>query len=136
MRVYVDSAPIIYLVEGIAPYAAVIEARLTQLKAVQVCSDLSRLECRVKPLRDREDALLTAFDGYFAGICAEVIPLSREVIDQATQLRARSALRTSDAIHLAAAMVGGCDLFFTNDLRLQACPGIPIEVVGISASSP
>ena len=40
--------------------------RLAQPGVVQLCSDLTRLECRVKPLRDGETSLLAAFDSYFA----------------------------------------------------------------------
>ena len=58
VRVYLDSSPIIYLVEGIAPYVATLEVRLARSQTTLVCSELSRLECRVKPIRDKEDALL------------------------------------------------------------------------------
>lgn len=94
-----------------------------------MCSELSRLECRVKPLRDGEPALLAAFDSYFADIIAQVIPLSHSVIDLATDLRARYNFRTPDAIHLASAISGQCDLFLTNDLYLERCQEIPIELI-------
>ena len=55
--------------------------------------------------------------------------LTREVIDRATELRARHGVRTPDALHLAAAVASGCDVFLTNDLRLAHVPGIPVEVV-------
>ena len=73
MRIYLDSAPLIYLVENVVPYASTLAARLAAPDVNQVCSELSRLECRVKPIRDRETTLLTAFDSYFAGIfCADL----------------------------------------------------------------
>lgn len=129
MRIYLDSAPLIYLVEEVSPYSLVIETRLAATDTTQVCSELSRLECRVKPIRDEEEALLAAFDSYFADIIAEVIPLSRQVIDQATELRARYGFKTPDAMHLAAAISNGCDLFLTNDYRLNRCTEITIEVI-------
>ena len=129
MRIYLDSAPLIYLVEEVIPYTSTIETRLALSDTIQVCSELSRLECRVKPIRDGEEALLAAFDSYFVDIIAEVIPLSRQVIDQATELRARYGFKTPDAIHLAAAINGGCDLFITNDHRLSRCKEIAIEVI-------
>ena len=89
MRIYLDSAPLIYLVENIAPYSSTLATRLAAPNTTQVCSELSRLECRVKPIRDGEVALLTAFDSYFADIISETIPLTRPVIDLATELRAR-----------------------------------------------
>jgi predicted nucleic acid-binding protein len=129
MRVYLDSAPVIYLVEGIMPYAADLETRLSVPGTVQVCSDLTRLECRVKPIRDRQDMLVVAFDRYFDEIISDVFPLSRKVIDQATVLRARYGFKTPDCIHLGAAVVNGCDLFLTNDHLLCRCKDIAVQVV-------
>ncbi len=76
MRICLDSAPIIYLVEDVAPYVSAVEARLVVPGTVQVCSELARLECRTKPIRDEEHALLDAFDRYFVGVVAEIVPLS------------------------------------------------------------
>jgi predicted nucleic acid-binding protein len=131
VRVYLDSAPLIYLVENIAPYASALATRLAIPGTTQVCSELSRLECRVKPILDEETALLTAFDSYFTSIISEVIPLTRSVIDLATKLRARYGFKTPDAIHLAAAIINGCDVFLTNDYRLDKCTEVTVEVVAL-----
>ena len=129
MRIYLDSAPIIYLIEDVAPYSRALEERLTVPGTVQVCSALTRLECRVKPIRDRQDILLSAFDRYFSEILSELVPLSQQVIDQATLLRAHYHFRTPDAIHLGAAVISRCDLFLTNDRRLCQCSEIPVEIL-------
>jgi len=102
MRICLDAMTIIYLVEAVEPYASALESRLAVPGTVQVCSELARLECRVKPIRDGEHAVLDAFDRYFAEVVTEIVPLSRPVIDQATLLRAHYGIRTPDAIHLAA----------------------------------
>ncbi len=128
-RIYLDSAPLIYLVENVAPYAQALSARLAQPGVIQLCSDLTRLECRVKPLRDGETALLAAFNNYFANIIATILPLTRPTIDQATELRARYGFKTPDAIHLASAIAAGCDIFLTNDYRLNKCAEIKVETV-------
>jgi len=129
VRVYLDSAPLIYLIENVAPYALVLTRRLAQPGVTQVCSELSRLECRVKPLRDGEADLLAAFDTYFSDIIFFIIPLSRSIIDRATDLRARYGFKTPDAIHLAAAIYAECDLFLTNDRRLDRCREIDVDVL-------
>jgi len=129
MRICLDSAPIIYLVEDVLPYVTALEARLVVPGTVQVCSELARLECRIKPIRDEAYALLDAFDRYFAGVVAEIVPLSRPVIDQATLLRAQYGFKTPDAIHLAAAIASECDLFLTNDRHLCRCREMAVEVV-------
>lgn len=129
MRVYLDSAPIIYLVENVSPYVDFLTQRLSAVDMRQVCSDLTRMECRVKSLRDDETALLNAFDTYFAEIISETVPLSRMVMDQATEIRARYGFKTPDAIHLACAVVAECDFFLTNDKQLRRFSEITVEVV-------
>lgn len=88
MRIYLDSAPIIYLVENITPYVDQLTKQLSSEDVTQVCSDLTRLECRVKPLRDGETGLLLALDSYFSEIITETVPLTRTVMDLATEIRA------------------------------------------------
>ncbi|MCB0195235.1 MAG: type II toxin-antitoxin system VapC family toxin [Anaerolineae bacterium] len=129
MRVYLDSAPLIYLVENAAPYGSLVMTRLAQPGITQLCSELTRLECRVKPIQDGEVALLTAFDSYFAEIITTIVPLSRQVLDLATELRAFYNFKTPDALHLAAAIVAKCDLFLTNDRQLTRCTEITVETI-------
>lgn len=111
------------------PYAAVVDARLTAPGVAPIVSDLTRLECRVKPLRNGNVHLLQDYDDYFQEAVVEIIPLSREVIDYATEIRAQYGFKTPDAIHLAAAVVSGCNVSLTNDHRLDHFAGIAIEVV-------
>jgi predicted nucleic acid-binding protein len=129
VRVYLDAAPAIYLVENIQPLAAAVEAYLARPGAEVIASDLTRLECRVKPMRDAYSTLLRQFDEFFETTVHEIVPLSREVMDRATELRARLGFGTPDAIHVAAALTAGCDVFLTNDHRLNRAVGIQVEVV-------
>ena len=129
MQIYLDSAPIIYLVENVAPYSERLISRLSGPDIEQICSGLTRLECRVKPLKDGEQALVAAFDSYFTTIITTIFPLTRQVIDQATKLRAIYGFKTPDAIHLATAIVSRCDVFLTNDHRLVRCREITVETI-------
>lgn len=129
MRIYLDTAPVIYTVEHVPPYAAAVDVRLSAPDIVLVASDLTRMECRVKPLREGNVDLLKDFDDYFQGAVAEIVPLARQVIDHATEIRAQYRFKTPDAIHLAAAVVSGCDVFLTNDHRLDRFPDIVVEVI-------
>jgi uncharacterized protein len=95
---------------------------------VLITSELTRLERRVKPLRDGDAALLQGFDDYFAN-SAEVAPLSRDVIDRATEIRAQFNFKTPDSIQLAAAIVANSSVFLTNDHRLSRFTAIAIEVI-------
>lgn len=63
-RIYLDSAPIIYLVEQVAPYHEQIRA-LLQDTDILITSELTRLECRVKPIRDSNINILMDYDTFF-----------------------------------------------------------------------
>jgi len=82
-------------------------------------SDLTRLECRVGPLRDGDQGLLRQYDAFFALPEVGRIPMTSDVFDAATELRATQRLKTPDALHLAAAICGSCDEVWTNDDRLS-----------------
>ena len=94
-----------------------------------VTSFLSRLECRVKPLRLGDVSLLGHFDTFFSGAEAKLIDISQAVIEKATELRASYNFKTPDAIHLATAILAGCSAFLTGDKSLARCTEIPVEVL-------
>jgi uncharacterized protein len=125
MRYYLDAAPIIYLIEQSQPFATAIRSKLAALGVVLITSEMARLECRVKPMRDGNQALLQDFDDTIA----EIFPLTRDVVDLATEIRAQYNFKTPDSPHLAAAVISNCDIFLTNDQRLNRFTGINIETI-------
>ena len=84
MRIYLDATPVIYTVEQMDPFANIVDARLVAPGVIRVTSDLTRLECRVKPIQDGNPALLKDYDEYFANNVSEIVLLSRDVMDRAT----------------------------------------------------
>jgi uncharacterized protein len=131
---YLDSCVLIYLVEGPAESARQIRARL-RLDAVDgpalLFTELTRLECRVAPLRDANYVVLRAFDQLFNAPQCRYQPLERSVLELATSLRAMHGLKVPDALHLAAALTASCDQFVTGDLRLAKAAADRIEVIQI-----
>lgn len=104
------------------PWAGrIAQALEAQSSARLVVTDLVRMECRVGPLKTQEPGLLRRFDEFFAAVGS--LPLTTAVFDRAAELRAHHNIRTPDAIHLAAALIHGCDEFWTNDDRLSAAAG-------------
>lgn len=108
--------------EQVQPYAAIVDTRLSTDGMSLAISDLTRLECRIKPIRDGDVKLLQDFDDFFGNAIAQVVPLSCEVVDRATEIRSQYGFKTPDAIRSAAAVVSGRDAFYTNDRRLDRLP--------------
>jgi predicted nucleic acid-binding protein len=129
--VYLDACCFIYLVEGEASWRSAVEARLRGLDPTTriVTSQLSRLECRMKPMRDGETALLTRYDALFAASRVGVLDLTASVVDRATPLRAKYAFKAPDALHLATAIDGGSVAFWTGDAALARCTEISVVVL-------
>lgn len=108
MRIYLDASAIIYALESAAPFRDLVISRIAQAESTPdrgvVTSRLSRLECRVKPLREGNADGLAKSELFFTRKSVAVAEITPAVIERATELRARYGLRTPDAIHVATAI--------------------------------
>jgi len=104
-------------VEQVEPYYTRLQTVLDPAD-YRVVSHLTRMECRVLPVRNGDQRLLADYDAFFAVQIQEIVELNAAVMDKATEIRALYRFGIADSIHLAAAVVSGCDAFLTNDLRL------------------
>lgn len=131
-RVLLDSAPVIYHVEGNAAYQPLTDWVFGQLQAGQfeaATSPITLAECLVQPYRQGNAALFQQFVNaitagvrtHFAGMdaCAE----------KAADLRARYNLSLPDAFQVAAALAAGCDAFVTNDQAFKRVTELTILVL-------
>lgn len=130
---YLDTSVIIYLIEASSPFHGVVAKRLLQHQAdpeaALVTSRLSRLECRTKPLRDGNAGLLATYERFLTARRLTLVELSADVVDRATDLRARYGFKTPDALHLATAIEEQVGAFLTGDAALARCSELRVEVV-------
>jgi predicted nucleic acid-binding protein len=126
--IYLDANIIIRLVEGDVGARHSVEARLRGLLSFMT-SRLSRLECRCRPLREGDQRLLGLYETFFNGSELSLCDVTAEVIERATELRAKLNVRTPDAIHLASAVLYGVTVFLTGDRSLVGCTAVPVEIV-------
>jgi predicted nucleic acid-binding protein len=130
--IYVDANVIIRLLEGAAETRIPLEERLLPLRGsgrFLLTSRLTLLECRVRPLRTQDAALLQLYDAFFSSAEVEVTELTAPVVEKATVLRATLEVKTPDALHLATAIVSGARAFLTGDRGLARCKEIAVEVL-------
>jgi predicted nucleic acid-binding protein len=119
-RVYWDSCVVIYRLQAVPPWDRRVAAAMEPIEELRlVVTDLTRLECRTQPLREKDQPMLALFDQFFQRPDIESVSLSKVVFDLATELRAQHLLKTPDALHLAAAITARCDELWTNDRRLE-----------------
>jgi predicted nucleic acid-binding protein len=132
MLVYLDTVICIYAVEGSPSFQTRARARLAVMRAAgdqPAISDLTWLECRVKPIRLGALAALADVEAFLTASDVVRVSMPTAVYERACRIRAVHNFKLTDALHLAAAIESGCKLFLTNDHRLSSFPDIPVEVL-------
>ena len=128
-----DSSALIYLVEGSTALRERIARRLDAVLADPggrlVASRLARMECRVKPLRDGNAAVLSEYEEVFGAARFVLVDVTAAILDRATDLRARHGFKTPDAIQLATAVEAGADAFMTGDASLARFKDVKVELL-------
>ena len=130
--IYLDSCIVIYLIEGPDSFREVCYRALAAWKTdgVPLCfTGLTRLECRVSPMRKGQQQVLEEYDNFFNLPETRQLSISDHVFEIATELRAFQNLKTADALHLATALHHGCTEFWTNDLRLKPAAANRLRIV-------
>jgi predicted nucleic acid-binding protein len=121
-NVFLDTAPLIYFIEGHSQY----REKLNQIfdlndkgHFVFITSSITLLEVLVKPLKDGQIKLAEKYINILTNAQGiEVLEVTNALAIKAAELRAKYNLRTPDAIQLATAIEYNADYFLTNDLRL------------------
>ena len=133
MIAFLDSSALIYYFEGAPHYRHAVLEVLREIKALNpdaliAISRLGVMECRVKPLREGNLALLAGYDAFFKQ--ALIVELSAAIVDVATDLRVRTTLKTPDALQAACALsfAAAC-IFVTGDAGFARVPQLVVRQV-------
>lgn len=130
-RVALDTNILIYFLENMAPFHAASARILRQAERGHcqfVISTVTEMELMVKPLRsDRIDhaARIAHFLTDLPNL--EVIPVTRSVAHRAAQVRARTGLKTPDAVIAATAIEAGCSALLGNDRAFAGIAPLGLE---------
>lgn len=109
MYLFLDSCIIIYSLEASSPFHEKVHNFLNTFHKKHancqlVVSKLSILECRVKPLRDKNKRLLHQYDDFFNAPGLISLEIDSTVLELATALRVEYNIRTPDAIQAASCL--------------------------------
>ena len=129
-RVFLDTAPLIYYIEGGSKFQKVLDNLFglnSRAKFTFVTSTVSLLEVLVKPLRDgRNDIAQQYRDILTKAMWNEMHDLTSDVAEVAAKFRANYNLRTPDAIQIASALSTKSNYFLTNDAKLKQVTDINV----------
>lgn len=129
----IETAPFIYFVEQHPTYVDRMRAifhRVNRGTLQVITSVITLTEVLVMPIQTghvqyqqeyREMLLNTAH--------ISTLSVSSVIADRAASLRVQYGLRTADALHVATALVSGCNAFLTNDFGLKRVQDVRILVL-------
>ena len=129
-RVCFDSNALIYAVEERQPYASLVNEVLRMLQAGEAegfMSTLVEMELLVKPMQDRDSAAINRIEVFLRetpNLFSR--PVDRLIARRTADVRARTKLRTVDAVIAATAVEEGCDAIIGNDSEFaRLVVGVP-----------
>ena len=129
--VYLDTNLIVYAVEGFDEHRAFLEGLFRLIDAGQttaVTSELTLAEALVRPLEAGHDDVIKLYDNLLQNSeRLGFLPIDRSILLEAARYRAELGIKLPDAIHVATAIAGNCDVFLTNDKRIKLPPGLTLH---------
>ncbi len=123
MKIFIDTAPFIYLAEEHPIYAKRTKKFLANAFANPdklLTSVITLMEFSVKPEREGQTIAIQKLHNTWNRLNIELLVIDEAIAQEAARLRAKYlSLKGLDALQLSAALLHGCQQFFTNDLPLK-----------------
>ena len=132
---YIDTNVLIYSVERVEPYRTLLTPLWERAQAGDleiVSSEGIVIEALVRPLRERNAALVRFLLDMFDAEEVRLIPATRSHWEHGARIRADTGLKTADALHAATALQAECDLFITNDADFRRVEGLTVAILSDS----
>jgi predicted nucleic acid-binding protein len=130
---YLDTNIWIYALEGFPAYAPSLTELLSQIDqgALRgITSELTLAETLVQPFQTGNQQQLDLYQRAIANAPhLTVVPIRRELLIDAAQVRATTKLKLPDAIHAATALASQCTTFLTNDQRFKTVACLNVVLI-------
>ena len=129
----IDTSVFIYLFEGQGEYAKKAELVLSEVergKKQGVFSSVGLIELLVGTKREGRDDLVLQYKELITRFPhLAIVGINENIVDIASDVRAKYSIGTPDAIHIATAIDSGAKTFITNDAGLRKIKEIAVELL-------
>lgn len=128
--VFLDTAPLIYFIEGNSGYQEKLE-KLFKLNDENyfkfLTSVITLLEVLVKPLKDGETSVVAQYKTILANADGiDIFDITTPIAVKSAEIRAKYNIRTPDSIQVATAIACNAEYFLTNDFGLKSITEITV----------
>jgi len=133
MKIFIDTAPFIYLIENHPVFASKMRALITNaiVNGEDIVTSVVTLsEFGVKPTKDNRPGLIKKFEELLSRLNVEILVVDQSAAKRAYELRAKyNFLKGMDAFQLALSINEKCDRFITNDKKLKKVTEIKVDTM-------
>jgi predicted nucleic acid-binding protein len=133
MKIFIDTAPFIYLIENHPVFASKMKTLITNAivnKEDIITSVVTISEFGVKPTKDNRPNLIKKFEELLSRLNVEVLVIDQSAAKKAYELRAKyHFLKGMDAFQLALSINEKCGRFITNDKKLKRVTEINVDTM-------
>ncbi|HMO40421.1 MAG TPA: PIN domain-containing protein [Saprospiraceae bacterium] len=133
MKIFIDTAPFIYMAEAHPVYAERTKKFIAFAFANQdslLTSVISLMEFSVKPERDHKTKSIAKLRSTWNRLNVQMLSIDESIAQKAAKLRAKyPALKGLDSLQISAALLHGCQQFLTNDIPLQKIEEIEVILI-------
>ncbi|MEA2043309.1 MAG: PIN domain-containing protein [Bacteroidota bacterium] len=131
-KVFIDTAPLVYIVENINDFADPAENKIIQLStnSIFITSVITYTEFCIIPERTNNQQLIKEFGELLTILNCDIKNIDITIAKATSKLRAKyQSLRTPDALQLATAIHHNCNKFLTNDKKLKQVSEIEVVLI-------
>jgi len=137
----IDTAPFIYFIEKHPTYIdrmrLVMQHIVTPSQTTAYASVMTLAEVLVQPLKTGNIVLAQHYERILVQTKRlNLINITPAIARQTAKLRSDYGIKTPDALHIATAIVSGCDGFLTNDRTLKRIHEINVIILDNLTSAP
>ena len=125
--VLVDSAPLIYLLDGHIKFASLFEGLFMAYEEGQLriaISTIAMADVLAGPFKNGQDVLAKRYEKALSTF--EVIPVTQDIAVSASRLRISCKLKLMDALQAATALEIGAHALVTHDRDFSRFSGLPV----------
>ena len=131
-RIFLDTNPIIYLLNNVQPYSQLVRNFLVSHKDTEFyTSTITDVEFLVMPYREHDFATVRSYVNFVKSLNILKCFVTDKIADRAARIRSEfSGIKLGDSLQLAASIECNCTCFLTNDAQLRQVAEANVVYIG------